>query len=121
MSCAVSRNRSGRVYQREDTLDVPAPPINATLPLAKFLSEVTRGRLGRSRTEARCGHDMPPDGDSVSSRHAGVRCKVQYSGSPKLTKLISGRRYDLELASVRAGFADPDAARNVERPVAVDR
>jgi hypothetical protein len=28
--------QSGRVYRREDTLDVPAQPINATLPLAKF-------------------------------------------------------------------------------------
>jgi hypothetical protein len=28
--------RSGRVYRREDTLDVPAQPIYATLPLGKF-------------------------------------------------------------------------------------
>lgn len=28
--------QSGRVYRREDTLDVPTQPINATLPLAKF-------------------------------------------------------------------------------------
>jgi hypothetical protein len=51
--------RSGRVYRREDTLDVPAQPIDATLPLPKFtvrsiaadvalatyVSEVTYGRV----------------------------------------------------------------------------
>jgi hypothetical protein len=51
--------RSGRVYWRQDTLDVPAQPIGATLPLAKFavrsiaadvalvtyVSEVTYGKL----------------------------------------------------------------------------
>src|SRR6516164_7020605 len=53
--------RSGRVYRREDTLDVPAQPINARLPLAKFavrliaadvalvtyVSHVTYGHGGR--------------------------------------------------------------------------
>jgi hypothetical protein len=53
-------------------------PINATLPLAKFtvrliaadvslvtyVSEATsEGQRGRE-TEARCGHDMPADGES---------------------------------------------------------
>jgi hypothetical protein len=29
--------RSGQVYRREDTLTVPAQPIDATIPLAKFV------------------------------------------------------------------------------------
>jgi hypothetical protein len=31
--------QSGRVYRREDTLDVPAQPINATLPLRSSLCD----------------------------------------------------------------------------------
>jgi hypothetical protein len=70
--------RSGRVYRREDTLDVPADvaaqPINARLPLAKFavrliaadvalvtyVSHVTYGEV----TEA-------ANRSSLWSRHAG--------------------------------------------------
>ena len=66
--------RSGRVYRREDTLDVPAQPIDATLPLAKFavrsiaadvalvtyVSEVTYGEVKEVANRS-----------SLWSRHAG--------------------------------------------------
>jgi hypothetical protein len=77
--------RSGRVYRREDTLDVPARPINATLPLAKFavrliaadvalvtyLSEVTHGE----------GRDVA-NRSSLWSRHAGGWRLRFHQGTP---------------------------------------
>ena len=66
--------RSGRVYRREDTLDVPAQSGDATLPLAKFavrsiaadvalvtyVSEVTYGQVKEVANRS-----------SLWSRHAG--------------------------------------------------
>jgi hypothetical protein len=66
--------RSGRVYRREDTLDVPAQRIDVTLPLGKFavrsiaadvalvtyVSEVTYGEVNEVANRS-----------SLWSRHAG--------------------------------------------------
>jgi hypothetical protein len=77
--------RSGRVYQREDTLDVAAQPINATLPLARFaarsiaadvalvtyVSEVTYGEVKEVANRS-----------SLWSRHAGGWSIRFHQGTP---------------------------------------
>jgi hypothetical protein len=77
--------QSGRVYRREDTLDVPAQSINATLPLAKFINCSrcrSRDLCERGNLRGGQGGREPKLGvvtrcrrmeDQVSSRHAGVR------------------------------------------------
>jgi hypothetical protein len=66
--------RSGRVYRREETLDVPAQPINATLPLAKFAvrSIAADVALVTYVSEVTCGEVKEvANRSSLWSRHAG--------------------------------------------------
>jgi hypothetical protein len=77
--------RSGGVYRREDVLDVPAQPIDATLPLAKFavraigtdvalvtyVSEVTYGGIKEIANRS-----------SLWSRHAGRWTIRFHQGTP---------------------------------------
>ena len=80
--------RSGRVYRREDTLDVPAQSGDATLPLAKFaarsiaadvalvtyVSEVTYGQVKEVANRS-----------SLWSRHAGGWRIRFHQGTPGVT------------------------------------